>query len=433
MKKLSSYLHFGLFLFSCADVHAAATTAVTADAFIDSMGVNLSLPNKDSAYGDVAQVVQDLNYLGIHHIRDGIASPQDYVTLANAGIKFSLLGGQMAADGSCVDMALVDAIANRVGPSIIAIEGPNEVDNWPVGPYKGIPVGDQAAIAFMHDLYVAVKANPHLAPGTIVYDMTGPVYSLAGRADVANSHPYPSHGQQPYTFIQNAFNHYLMPAPFPKVITEIGYFNLPPSWPQGKPWEEASAFLGIDEATQAKGILNIYFDAALFGVSRTYVYELLDPFSDPNSTDWQQHFGLFRFTHEPKPSAVAIHNLTTILRNNDGSQVKNSAPGRLDFSFESMPSTGSSLLLQRSDGTFLLALWNNVDFWASDWTTSVPVNSTPVKVMLHLQQQASSIQVFDPLVGTKPLSSNQNLQGLLLNVPDHPILVAITLASSSSN
>ena len=448
MKKL--FLSAALLLFLFANGHAAVapTTALSASTFINSMGVNTHIIYKDGAYANAASVVQDLNYIGVYHVRDsaptswnpGTASLGDYVTWANAGIYFDLLGAQIASDGSSVDLTMINAIAGSIQNNILSIEGPNEINNWPVGPYDGLPAGTAAAIAFMGDLYTAVHSDPALIPGILVYDMTGApsVSSLAARADVANTHPYPSNGQQPYDFVEGAFAGYTMSRPFPEVITEIGNFSLPPGWLAGTPWWEGYTELGIDEPTQAKSIINSYFDGALFGVGRTYIYELLDEKADPTMTLPEFHFGMFRFdtltqpaasAHMPKASAIAIHNLTTLLNANGATPVNSFAQRQLSYSVENMPSTGSSLLLQRADGTFILALWNNVPFWYWDSIISMPVNSTPIQVMLQLQQQASSIQVFDPLVGITPITSQQNIQGMTLNVPDHPILVTITLGS----
>ncbi len=88
------------------------------------------------------------------------------------------------------------------------------------------------------------------------------------------------------------------------VLTEAGYYSLP----GGGSWG------GVDLTTQAKPrLLNLLFDAAKLGVSRTYLYQLLDAYPDPSNTDMEKHFGLFDINNKPKPVAAAIHNLTTIL------------------------------------------------------------------------------------------------------------------------
>ena len=49
-----------------------------------------------------------------------------------------------------------------------------------------------------------------------------------------------------------------------------------------------------------------------------------------------------------------LHNLTTILADRGAVE----KPGRLDYTSRSQPPTVHDLLLQRSDGTFLLVIWD---------------------------------------------------------------------------
>jgi len=47
-------------------------TAVGADAFVDSVGVNVHLHYNDTSYGNFASVERSLKDLGVRHIRDGL-------------------------------------------------------------------------------------------------------------------------------------------------------------------------------------------------------------------------------------------------------------------------------------------------------------------------------------------------------------------------
>src|ERR1700760_3076035 len=51
---------------------SGATTAISADAFVDSIGVNVHLHNADTPYGNFAAVREALQTLGVRHIRDGL-------------------------------------------------------------------------------------------------------------------------------------------------------------------------------------------------------------------------------------------------------------------------------------------------------------------------------------------------------------------------
>jgi hypothetical protein len=43
--------------------------------FQDSLGVNLHIEYTDGKYADATQVLQDLQYIGIHNVRDYIPDP----------------------------------------------------------------------------------------------------------------------------------------------------------------------------------------------------------------------------------------------------------------------------------------------------------------------------------------------------------------------
>ncbi len=157
--------------------------------------------------------------------------------------------------------------------------------------------------------------------------------------------------------------------------------------------------------------------------SRTYVYELLDEKPDAGNPITAMHYGLFRFDHSPKPSAVAIHNLTTILA---ASKVPLGAGPALAYSVAGAPATMQSVLLETANGGFVLALWNDVPFWTWNAQISQPVNAPPVPVTLTLAPPAAMIRVFDPLVSANPIQSASNTKEIRVGLIDHPTLVEIS-------
>ncbi len=406
--------------------------------FLDTLGVNTHIVYKDGAYANSAAVARDLSYLGIHHVRENVlnhlgpdtASLGDYQALARIGAKFDLvvsyaLPTPAGASFVAQNIAMLDTMAAALPKSIVAIEGLNEVNNWPIASYRG-KTGVAAALESQTDLYQAVHADPHLR-GVAVYDLTGAGQqpSFAGRADFGNHHPYPHNAMQPAAWIAQGFAQaYSAQGAAKRVITEIGNFSLPRDWPAGQQWWEAGAMLGVDEATQAKSILNTYFSAVAQGVSRTYVYELLDEKPDFGNALPSMHYGLFRFDNSPKPSAVAIHNLTAILG------APKARPGvaqpALAYAMAGAPATMQSLLLQKADGRFVLALWNEVPFWMWNGQTSQPMNSAPVPVTVTLAQPATTIRIFDPLLSANPITSAADSRDITVGLTDHPTLVEIT-------
>jgi hypothetical protein len=414
----------------CALIYAAsaqagdAVRAMPVNAFIDSLAVNTHVNYTDGAYANVPNVANDLAWLGIHHVRDaspGTAPPfSSYVYLAQRGVKFDFGVGPDFATAIAQDARLNTAVPG----SVVAIEGFNEIDNQPVT-YQGLK-GSAAGVAAQRDIYARVHSTPELA-GVPVYDLTGfdlkSVDTRANSADYVNQHFYPQNGEQP---AYNSNGDRWMGSAIdavgkfhrPCVLTEFGYFSLP---------QAGWYMLGVDEPTQAKGVLNGYMDAAAAGVTRIYVYELLDEKPDPENKDNGMHFGLFRNDNSPKRVAYAIHNLTSILDAGTTHGTEDTAArGALAYTLSGMPVSANSLLLQKKDGRFVLALWNETPIW--DRAHGTPVTGSPAHVELDFGALASRVEVYDPLVAASPLESHRNLRRLDVSVPDHPVLIELQLA-----
>jgi hypothetical protein len=149
----------------------------------------------------------------------------------------------------------------------------------------------------------------------------------------------------------------------PRVSTETGWFT------QGN--------YAVSEAQQGKLFLNLDLAQYKRGWRYTFIYMLKD---DPNQGYW----GLFHTDYTPKLSATYLHNLTTILADKDSI-----APGSLDYSIPAQPATVHDLLIQKSNGSFELAVWDeNVA-----GTDNVTVN---------LGRAYATVKIYDPTLGTSP-------------------------------
>ena len=356
--------------------------------FQATLGVNLHMEYTDGKYADAHAVLADLNYLGIHAVRDDI--PQSRWMPPGQGVAaMRLLGANgihfdLVAPGDSsvpADLEQVHQLLATTPGMVEAIEGPNEINNWPVKS-AGMS-GEQAAESFQRTLYRAVKSNAltHELP---VYYLTGgqPVDLTTdqGLADAANTHPYPHNGEQPYAWLNRDFGTYFRNADrMPRVLTETGYYTLP----------QSSDWGGVDETAQAILLLNTYFDAALQGADRTFVYQLLDPYPDPQDKNSDDHFGFFRLDGSPKKSATAMHNLATFFPPD-----KPSAHRELHATVTGLPAgTGHALALTVSDGMFAVFLWNEAPVWNE--ATHSPLQVAPVPVQVHLDG-TWAVQYFDP-------------------------------------
>jgi hypothetical protein len=426
--RVAEVLVTGLGALACASAVQAgdAVRAMPADAFIETLGINTHVNYTDGAYANVHNVADDLAWLGIRYVRDappasGNAPLSSYVYLAQRGIKFDFLTYQNITES----IELITSLNTAVPGSVTTVEGFNEINNWPVT-YGGL-TGSAAGLAAQREIYTRVHGSRDLA-GVAVYDLTGyetgPVETRANAADYANQHFYPQNGEQPSyeangdKWLGNAIAS-VKKFQLPIVMTEFGYFSLPQSG-----WY----MLGVDERTQAKGVLNGYMDAAAAGVKRTYVYELLDEKPDAQKKNNEMHYGLFRNDNSPKPVAHAIRNLTSILRDESLHPANGAADGELAYSLSGMPVSANSLLLQKKDGRFVLVLWNETRIW--DRATGTPLSSAPANVEVDFGETASHVELYDPSVSAAPLASHRGVRKLGVAVPDHPLLLEVTLAGA---
>jgi hypothetical protein len=109
---------------------------------------------------------------------------------------------------------------------------------------------------------------------------------------------------------------------------------------------------------------------------------------------------------------VYLHNLTAILAD-QGSLAK---PGQLNYSIPEQPATVHEILLQKSDGTFELVVWNERLKGADE-------------VTVHLGGMYPEVKVCDPTIGTEPIQTHRGLNSLKLTLSDHPLIIAIAQKS----
>ena len=256
-------------------------TAVSASTFDQSIGVNIHVENYWSNYANTTLVENELAYLGIDQVRDKFVDwsnvQSEYAQLAAAGVKFDLSIPVYNGNPNTVNVpefiSMVNGLKKSYPGSVIAIEGPNEVNIWPVYYAGGTTLADDALL--QQALYSAVHAEPTLS-GIPVYNLTlgtadptqfAQLGNLSSAADYANSHPYlgneptPAAGLADQLPIQAQID-----APgLPTVITETGYET-----------NATDSYSGVDPTDQAKLTLDLLLDAFKDGVSKTYLYDLMD-------------------------------------------------------------------------------------------------------------------------------------------------------------
>lgn len=395
--------------------------------FIGSLGINTHLGESDVGvgYSNANTVLSQLEDLGLSHIREalpGAVSPQQTAEadqLAAAGIKFDVLIPGNGPVDLTADMTLLDAFAAKHPGAIASVEGPNEVDIWPIT-YHGRS-GYAAAVAFQHDLYAAVHADPLLS-GVPVYNFTlggilpadAGIGNVSASADAGNVHTYAPNGIRPSWVIPAAIQGFAADVPNkPTVVTETNYYTLP----------NDSDWGGVNETVQAVYGLDTALDDFKNGVSATYFYELED---EGTANDREQHFGLFRADGTPKPFAAGLHALTTLLAD-PGAGARSFTTTSLGYTIGNLPWTASSIVVEKSSGVFDLVVWDEQALWNSSTHRQLAATSTPITV--HLAVKAAHVTVYDPLQGVTPLAQYSNALDIALPLSSDPLIFEITPAS----
>ena len=413
------------------------TVALKAVDFLNSLGVCTHVAQ---GVDDSSKSAACLAFAGLRNLRDdgSLAHVPDWISIfKQSGVRTCLLTNHNVAD------TLTMAEQLKAAGALLAVEGPNEPNNWAVtyeGQTSGFNTTSLPIAHFQRDLYRAVKADPVLA-GTPVFQSSeagGAEKDNAGLqfltipggagallpdgtrfADYANTHNYvcghsgnlvdnvcwnatdPTlnadwdglYGEYGLTW-HGKFNGYTRDqlATLPRVCTETGWTT------RGKG--------SISEEQQGRVFLNLYLDGFKRGWKYTFIYMLRD---DPVQGYW----GLFDTNYQPKVSGNYLHNMTTILADK-GSPA---SPRKLAYSLPGAPATVHDLLLQKSDGTFALAVWDERAAGAD--TVTVKIDGAP-----------ASVKVYDPTAGTAPIRTLARVNTLALTLSDHPVILTIPATAS---
>ncbi len=390
----------------CGTVTPTITSphARSAGSFVESVGVNTHVGYTNTVYGDWPLVRDRLVELGVGHVRD--ASHRDgtrlgdvvprYNELAGLGVRGNLLSGDpLGRYGSgSVDQHLAWVKRNVAGFTE-SLEGPNEYD---------YVESDWAANlrAYQCEWAAKIRADPVLSTKTVI----GPsprsgkgfgsaLGDLTACLDRGNLHPYPG-GLSPDRTNLGDLSVSLDYAQLtsgakPVAITESGYHNAVNCSGCGHhPTSEAAAGVYVPR---------MFMENFRRGIPRTYAYELIDGWPDPERDEPEKNFGLLRNDGTRKPAFVALRNLLTILADSG------SAAGRLDYSLQcpDCPEPLRQVLLRKSTGAYYLVVWRESSVW--DRTTRTDIANTPRHADLKLSSAPSKLEVFDPSQSTTPIDT----------------------------
>jgi hypothetical protein len=415
----------------CGPASSASTAgvaSVSADEFLSSLGVNTHVDQGVSGVSYIAP----LRYLGVRNIRDGGRnSSQIQLINRQTGVQLDLI-----AQGNLEGTVATGKTLAASG-ALMAFEGPNEPNNFPIT-YKGQSgggVGSWAPVArFQEALYQAVKADPDLQkyPVFSVSEAGAETENVglqfltipAGArttfpdgtqyADYANPHNYVASTQKIYVDNQswnaadptlngpwdglvgeyrvtwrNHFKGYSTDQllTLPRVTTETG-------------WDSVSGIGG--ERTQGTVLVNTYLAQFKRGWRYTFIYQLRD------GEGGEGNQGLFNSNSTPKMAATYIHNLTTILVD----KINVASPGTLNYSIVDEPVTVHDLLIQKSNGTFDLVVWDEKV-------------SGDDQVKVNLGRPHAAVNIYDVTLGANPIETFTDIDSVSLHLSDHAVIIEV--------
>jgi hypothetical protein len=422
---------------------AADTTAVPVTAFLDSIGVVTTFPDRGQP---LAKTTEMIKYGGFRWVRGGVegltangpTTVQTYLDLHDqTGVRFSW---GLVSGGSDIKKLIETSRPLAKAGALLAFEGNNEPNNWGVT-YQGEKGGGRApswlAVAkLQRDLYKAVKSDPLLKqyPVWSASESGGEVDDVGlqflaiprGRrtlmpegtvyADSANVHNYLYHPNSPglednkvwraadptsACKIDGLFaNHGVTWAKHFRGYPEDALLTLP------RVTTETGCTIGgpVTEEVHALNLMNVYLAQFKRGWSHTAVYLLRDRTDEAGN----QAFGFFKPDYAPRKAATYLHNLTTILADRGSPE----RPGRLNYALAEQPATVHDLLLQKSGGTCVLVVWGERLKGSDD-------------VTVRLEATYPEVRVYDPTVGTEPVQTHRRVAAVKLAVGDHPLLLAV--------
>jgi hypothetical protein len=365
----------------------ATGRATMADAFVDSIGVNVHLASTDYATTYETVVKPRLAEIGVRNVREGIVMsdttivpPRLQELKAQQGITASLVTNALQ---QTVDQAWTYAAANVGLPQVRCFEGMNEPN--------GVPATVQA---HQPALYARVKG----APSTAGVPVIGPSFTdrtaantagdLSAHMDFGNVHHYYG-GRNPETSGWGSVLNGVANGSLDYTVINVGRVTC-----GNKPiiatecgWHDAINSTSGHTGTPANLVarymprmfLYHYFHKA---VVRSYMYELLDEPS--RSLDIERAFGLVRSDGTLKASGTALKNLIAVLKDPGPEFV----PDPLAFTLSGVTTNVFSALMQKRTGLFYLALW--VGKQESNPDTKVETAAAPQAVTLAVPGLAAA-------------------------------------------
>lgn len=413
------------------NINEKPVKAVMSNLAAEAVGVNTHLNYTGSVYGTHYEEIikPKLIELGTKHIRDhfGNEAVNDrYIELAHIhGIKLLLINNDGGTDleRSKEGVKRLNQI-NVTKPVIDLIEPANERDNGWDGDWKKL-------CSYMQDyrnIYkqeVNTASIPLLGPSfantrNSAIDFGKICNTASENMDIGNLHAYsglfpesPLAGGWGISFDKAIENYQAICASKPIIETESGY----------KMSEGGDGHPAVSERTAAKYSPRLVLERLKKGVNRVYFYQLIN-----NSED----FGLLNIDGSPRLQYTALKNFIHLMR--DAGEAF--SPAGLSYTLTGNLTDVHQMLFQKRDGKFMLIIWQGVN--GSNGGTNdndyKDIENPERKFVLNLSQKALTVNIYRPSFdnlpdgnGIEPVTVFKNKSSINLAVPDHIIIVEISL------
>jgi len=358
---------------------ATGTAPRQASGFIDSLGVIAHL-SKEPYNKPNANVPDKLTYLGFKHYRTNAGGSNSVVatinTMAERGVRPSFTikspNPKNTTDRAKITAPINEEIdfitENNLASKTDSVENFNELDNPSSAGSKfadvlavGVPAVWEAAQPLRDD---GVKV---IAPSLIGFRLEANAPKLGAKIsstnfDYGNIHSY-TKGELPEMSYpsadtrqaRKAFNVNPAGAKANNLETKLKYYAYHIS--KEKPIMITELGYHPDYGSDTQRVTSIYLTRSVLetfrvGVKRTYVYQLFDQGTSGNG------YGFFQsdeFDFAPKKSAVAMHNLTSLLADSGTTKKLRN----LGVVVSGDKSNLRQVLLQKNDGSYWIALWRS--------------------------------------------------------------------------
>jgi hypothetical protein len=407
--------------------------AKPANAFVGSIGVATHLHYNDTVYNKFDTLIRPrLLELGVQHVADAVytypAAGRDTFyyrrlgQLGSAGIRFNLGVSMDTAYGDRTNIDKLDDVQAWSDGSVELFEGINEPD------IAGVTDWADRTRSLQQDLWRKVQSDPALRDVGVIAPSPvwkpGTLGDIRQWTDYGNWHAYPGgrcptcadvYGQS----FDSRVDAYRAPAGSkPLMITETGYHNASVDGGDHRP---------VSERAAGKYVPRLLFEYFNRGVARSYLYELIDLRDAPSDRD--STFGLLRNDGSRKPAFVALRNLITILEDPGPAFT----PAVLEYRLDGHTAQVHRSLLQKRDGTFYLALWQE----RSSYDTGERANRADAldargdleirnrSVTVTTDRTFSDVRLYRPGQSIEPQRAWDTTTTVTVDVPDEVVLLEL--------